>query len=281
MQNDPMNSVVNVAAYKFAPLSGLAERREPLRALCLAMELKGTILLSVEGINLFVAGSRAAVDTLLDHLRSDPAIGQLEVKESHSDHQPFCRMLVKLKREIIAFGVNGIDPGSTPAKKISPLELKQWLDEKRPCTLLDVRNDYEVRLGTFENAVAFGIDHFRQFPAAADQRLAEHRGDPIVMFCTGGIRCEKAGPYLEREGFRDVYLLDGGILNYFQQCGSQHYQGECFVFDKRTAVDGRLHETSTTLCYACQNPLTAAEQESPMYVPSVSCPYCFTRTLEP
>ncbi len=270
-------SVLNVAAYKFAPLTQLAERREHLRRLCLELQLRGTILLSGEGINLCVSGSRNAIEQLLAELQQDPEIGEFEIKESFSDHQPFNRMLVRLKKEIIAFGIEGIDPLNAPSKKISPQTLKQWLDEGRPVTLLDTRNDYEVRLGTFAGAVPIGVDHFRNFPEAVDQLGEALPDQPIVMFCTGGIRCEKAGPYMERAGFDEVYQLEGGILKYFEECGGEHYHGDCFVFDKRTALDPELQETATTLCYACQNPLTADEQESPHYVPGESCPYCWER----
>ncbi len=274
----PPEKVLNIAAYKFTPLTDLALRRQPLRAFCRDLELKGTILLSPEGMNLFVAGRPTAVEALLDHLSADAEIGPLTAKRSWSREQPFNRMLVRLKREIIAFGLEGIDPREAPAPKISPQQLREWLDAKRPLTLLDVRNDYEVRLGTFHGAVALPIDHFKQFPASA-RDLPADRDQPVVMFCTGGIRCEKAGPYLQRQGFREVYQLDGGILKYFEECGSQYYDGECFVFDKRTAVDADLQETDTTLCYACQNPLTLAEQATPQYVPGASCPYCYSGSL--
>ena len=270
-----LNEVLNVAAYKFTPLSKLAERREPLRSLCRELELKGTILLSPEGINLVVAGGGASIETLLGTLEQDPEIGKLQVKKSWSDYQPFNRMLVRLKKEIIAFGIEGIDPGKAPSPKLSPAELKAWLDAGRPCTLLDVRNEYEVRLGTFHSAVTLPINHFRNFPESVQELPAECKEQPVVMFCTGGIRCEKAGPYLEREGFEEIYQLEGGILKYFEDCGQQHYEGECFVFDKRTAVDANLQETATTLCYACQNPLNLEEQSSPHYVPGESCPYCY------
>ena len=266
---------LNIAGYKFSPLTGLEARRARLRVLCLELKLRGTILLSPEGINLFVAGRREAVDHLLNELKQDPEIGEIETKESYSDHQPFNRMLVRLKKEIIAFGVAGIDPKNAPSKKISPQKLKQWLDEGQPVTLLDTRNDYEIRLGTFKNAVPIGLDHFRNFPDAVDKLPAEMAEQSIVMFCTGGIRCEKAGPYMERAGFRDVYQLEGGILKYFDECGGEHYEGDCFVFDKRTALDCNLRETATTLCYACQAPLTLEEQQSPHYVPGESCLYCW------
>ena len=269
--------ILNIAAYKFVPLTNLGERRERLRPFCLELKLRGTILLSPEGINLFVSGTRAAVERLLDELRADAEIGGLEVKESFSDHQPFNRMLVRLKKEIIAFGVEGIDPQNSPSAKIAPTELKRWLDEGRPVTLLDTRNNYEVRLGTFENAVPIDLDHFRNFPGAVERLADELPDQPIVMFCTGGIRCEKAGPFMEQAGFRDVYQLEGGILKYFEECGGEHYEGDCFVFDKRTALDANLQETETTLCYACQQPLTADEQESEHYVPGESCPYCWEK----
>ncbi|MCG8451436.1 MAG: hypothetical protein MI725_17860 [Pirellulales bacterium] len=273
--NQKAEKVVNIAAYKFTPLTHLQERREPLRSLCRDLELKGTILLSPEGINLFVAGRRPAVNALLEILEIDEQIGLLDVKESLSDYQPFNRMLVRLKKEIIAFGVEGIDPRAAPARKISPRVLKQWLDEDRPCTLLDVRNAYEVRLGSFKQAVTLPLHHFRNFPALSEGLLVENKERPLVMFCTGGIRCEKAGPFLERKGFKEVYQLEGGILKYFEECGQEHYEGECFVFDKRTALNAQLQETATTLCYACQNPLTAAEQALPQYVPGESCSYCY------
>jgi len=270
---------INVAAYKFVPLADLPTRRQRLRELCQQLELKGTILLSSEGINFFVAGERRAIDRLLHELQADAAIGELKIKESASDYQPFSRMLVKIKKEIIAFGIDGIAPASATSPKLPPQELRRWLDEGRHVILLDVRNDYEIRLGTFAGAVPIGIDHFRQFPAAVDnQSFADDPDVPVVMFCTGGIRCEKAGPYLERAGFGEVYQLDGGILNYFEECGSEHYEGDCFVFDKRTALDPKLQETSATLCYACQSPLTAEQQQSPHYVPSESCPYCYAET---
>jgi len=273
--DSPVAQVCNLAAYKFVPLTGLPERRQRLRELCLSLELKGTILLSSEGINLFVAGDRASVDVLLEALQADSEIGALETKVSLNDYQPFSRMLVKIKKEIIAFGVEGIDPVAEATRKISPARLKSWLDEGRQITLLDVRNDYEVSLGTFEGAVPIGVDNFRQFPTSADRFAERREEETIVMFCTGGIRCEKAGPYLEKAGCSDVYQLDGGILKYFEECGQQHFHGECFVFDKRTALDGQLRETETTLCFACQSTLTAEEQTSPLYKAGQSCPYCY------
>ncbi|MGZ5545764.1 MAG: oxygen-dependent tRNA uridine(34) hydroxylase TrhO [Limisphaerales bacterium] len=275
-----MTTVHNIAAYKFAQLSGLKELRADLLALTKRLELKGTILLSTEGINLFVAGGPDEIGGLLDHLRKVPGLETLAVKISETTHQPFNRMLVRIKKEIIAFGVEGINPALRTSPKLQAKQLKQWLDEGRPVTLLDTRNDYEVKLGTFENALPIGVDHFRNFPAAVAKLPAQLKEQPIVMFCTGGIRCEKAGPYMETQGFKNIFQLEGGILKYFEECGGAHYNGECFVFDQRVGVDPNLHETESTQCFNCLTPLTEAEQQDERYVAGNSCPYCFKTTEE-
>lgn len=270
-----MPSVTNISTYKFAPLVNLKPLRERLMTLCQNWELKGTILLSTEGINMFVAGLHEHVDALLAELRTIPGLEGITPKISLSDDQPFTRMLVKIKKEIIAFGVEGIDPVNRPAPRISARELKQWLDEGRPVTLLDTRNDYEVKLGTFKHALPIGIDHFRDFPQAVDKLPQALKEQPIVTFCTGGIRCEKAAPYMLQAGFQNVFQLDGGILKYFEEVGGEHYDGECFVFDQRVGVDPSLQESDKVQCFVCQSPLTAEEQADARYVPVKSCPYCF------
>ncbi len=270
----------NIAAYKFARLCDLKPLRERLVAQCKAWGLKGTILLSEEGVNLFVAGPREAVDFLVAELRAMPGLEELAPKFSESADQPFTRMLVRIKKEIIAFGVEGIDPATRPSPKLSARTLKQWLDEGRPLTLLDTRNDYEVKLGTFRGARTVGIDHFREFPEAVRALPEAMKEEPVVMFCTGGIRCEKAGPFMQREGFKNVLQLDGGILKYFEECGGDHYEGECFVFDQRVGVDPALQETESTQCYVCQSPLDAEEQRDVRFVPGQSCPYCFQSSAE-
>lgn len=270
-----MPNVTNISTYKFAPLTDLKTLRERLISQCKDWGLKGTILLSTEGINLFVAGPRAEIDLLIAELRAVPGLEGLEPKISLSEHQPFNRMLVRIKKEIIAFGVEGIDPARRTSPKLPAKELKRWLDEGRPVTLLDTRNDYEVKLGTFKNALPARIDSFREFPAAVRALPEEMKQQPIVMFCTGGIRCEKAGPFMELEGFQHIYQLDGGILKYFEEVGSDHYDGECFVFDQRVGVDPTLRESDNEQCFVCLTPLTFAEQRDPRYVPGKSCPYCF------
>ena len=270
-----MKKFVNIAAYKFAPLADIGPLRGRLSRLCKEWHLRGTILLSAEGINLFVAGAAEQIELLLAELRSLPGLADLQPKVSETDHQPFNRMLVRLKKEIIAFGINEIAPGQHTSPKLPAKTLKQWLDEGRPVTLLDTRNDYEVKLGTFRNARAIGIDHFRDFPEAVNKLPAELKEQPIVMFCTGGIRCEKAGPFMEREGFKNILQLDGGILKYFEECGGAHYDGECFVFDQRVGVNPNLQETDSVICFVCLMPLTKQEQGDSRYVAGKSCPHCF------
>jgi RluA family pseudouridine synthase len=267
--------ITNISTYKFAPMSGLKELRERLLSLCKELNLKGTILLSTEGVNLFIAGPGEAVDTLVAELRSLPGLEDLTPKVSLSEEQPFRRMLVRIKKEIIAFGVDGIDPSKYTSRHLPPQELKKWLDEGREVLLFDTRNDYEVKMGTFKGAVPAQVDHFRDFPAAVAKLPEEWKKKPIVTFCTGGIRCEKAAPFMEREGFEQIWQLDGGILKYFEECGPAHYDGECFVFDQRVGVDPALEETPSAQCFACQTPLTAEEQADPRYVAHVSCPFCF------
>jgi UPF0176 protein len=266
---------VNVAAYKFVSLDQLPQRREVLKQLCRRLKLRGTILLSPEGINLFLAGAPSAMDEFLSTLRSDSCFADLDVKSSYSDHQPFHRMLVKLKREIIAFGQEGIDPAKYTSKRVTAKQLKEWLSSGKEVVLLDTRNVYEVQLGTFHNAVDFGISHFKEFPDKAREFVQANRDKTIVSFCTGGIRCEKAAPFLEQVGFQDVYQLDGGILKYFEECGSAHYDGSCFVFDQRVALDPALLPTGNVQCFACQAVLSADDLQSDQYQYGKSCPHCY------
>ena len=270
-----MSRVANLAAYKFTPLSDLKGLRDRLLAFCRARRLKGTILLATEGVNLFIAGEEADTTALMDELRALPGLADLTPKVSWSERQPFTRMLVRIKREIIAFGMPGIDPARRTSPKLAPAELKRWLDEGRRVVLLDTRNDYEVGLGTFRGALPAGIRHFRDFPKAVAALPESMKDEPVVMFCTGGIRCEKAGPWMEQQGFRHIHQLEGGILKYFEECGRAHYDGECFVFDHRVGLDPMLEETDSAVCHACQAPLRPEDQASPHYVPGRSCPQCW------
>ena len=272
--------VTNISTYAFTPLEGLKELRGELQGLCAALELKGTILLAPEGINLFVAGSAESVAALVTRLRALPGLADLQPKVSLSRDQPFRRMLVRLKKEIIAFGVEGVDPARRTSPKLAPRELKRWFEEGRDFVMMDTRNDYEVRLGTFRTALVPEMRTFREFPAAVARLPEELKDRPVVIFCTGGIRCEKAGPFLEQQGFRNVHQLDGGILKYFEECGGEHYDGDCFVFDHRVGVDPALRETSHGVCFACQTPLEEEELADPRTVAGVSCPYCHRDSAE-
>ena len=273
-------TILNIAAYRFVEIDNLDERRTALRDICAKLALKGTILLSEEGINLFLAGIESNIRQFMQYLYESPLFMPLEIiktkfKESWSDAQPFNRMLVKLKKEIIPLGKPNIKPHEHTAPALPPEALKQWLDDGKDFILLDTRNNYEVRLGTFKQAKTLDLDHFRNFPEACQQQLpTDSKEKPVVMFCTGGIRCEKASVALEQQGFQQVYQLEGGILNYFEHCGGAHYQGDCFVFDQRVAVNPELVETDVEQCFMCLNPLTVEEQQNPSYVPGVSCPYC-------
>jgi UPF0176 protein len=238
--------VLNIAAYKFAHLDARAPLREELLAACRALGLKGTILLAPEGINLFLAGAEANIRAIQARLGEMPAFADLQYKESTSQFQPFAKMLVKLKREIVPLGENNVSPAQAPAPKVSARQLKTWLDEGREVVLLDVRNAFEVRHGTFRGACELALKNFRAFPRAARELSADLKDKTIVTFCTGGIRCEKAAPVLIAQGFRAVYQLDGGILKYFEECGDTHFEGECFVFDEREALDAELRAKRNT-----------------------------------
>lgn len=267
--------IVALAAYKFAVMTDLPVLREKLLRRCLELNLKGTILLSEEGINAFVSGTSDEVATLLGELRSLPGLADLEAKLSPAEDRPFNRMLVRIKKEIIAFGVDGVDPARHPSPRVTAQQLKQWLDEGRDITLLDTRNDYEVELGTFVGAIDPKVKTFRGFPAAVANLPEALKDRTVVTFCTGGIRCEKAAPYLEKAGFKDVYQLDGGILKYFEEVGGAHYQGECFVFDKRVGLNPAFEASETVMCFACLMPVSAEAQRHPHYVYEKSCPKCY------
>lgn len=240
-----MNKVLNVSAYHFVPLPDAAALREPLLRRAEALDLKGTVLLAEEGINLFLAGAPQAVRELLDHLRADPRLAGLEAKESWSDTVPFRRMLVKRKREIIRMNHPAIQPAAGRAPAVDAMTLKRWLDQGhddagRPLVMLDTRNAFEVDQGTFEGAVDWRLARFSDFPRALHEHLPELRDRTVVSFCTGGIRCEKAALVMREAGLAQVWQLEGGILKYFEETGGAHFRGTCFVFDERESLDGRL-----------------------------------------
>jgi UPF0176 protein len=270
---------VNIAAYKFVSIDDAAAVRPAFLAECQRLALKGTILLTPEGINLFLAGTRAAIDGFLGWLRADPRFADLHVKESLSAEQPFNKMLVKLKPEIITMKMPLIRPELGRAPAVTPVVLKRWLDvghddSGRPVVMMDTRNAFEVDVGAFANTLDYRIDKFSDFPAVVAQQRAALAGATVVTFCTGGIRCEKAAIHMQEVGFENVYQLEGGILNYFEQVGGDHYNGDCFVFDQRTALNPELTPTPTVHCAGCGAAVTPREQLSPQFVVGEHCPHC-------
>jgi predicted sulfurtransferase len=265
---------VNISGYRFVAIPDRVEMRYPLRDFCVELGLKGTILLSGEGINFFLAGSEEATDQFLARLDEDERFRDIPLKVSRSDEQPFNRMLVRLKREIISIGLDEVKPAEFTGPNISPREFKEWLDEGREVAILDTRNDYELRMGKFDGAIDLDLGSFRDFPKAIESLPESMKEKPVVMYCTGGIRCEKASAVMLNAGFTDVRQLKGGILGYFEECGGDHWDGECFVFDRRVGVDSELNETGTVVCFECREPLTEEDQASEHYRIAESCPYC-------
>ncbi len=240
-----MNAILNISAYKFVPLPDAAQLREQLLERAQALGLKGTVLLAEEGINLFLAGPGEAVRSFVAQLHADARFADIVPKESWSAHQPFKKMLVKVKPEIIRMNHPTIRPAEGRAPAVPAATVKRWLDqghddEGRPVVTLDTRNDFEVDQGTFDNAIDWRISKFSEFPQAVLDHQAELQGKTVVSFCTGGIRCEKAAIFMREVGLDHVYQLEGGILKYFEETGGTHYHGNCFVFDERRGVDADL-----------------------------------------
>lgn len=243
-----MTQVLNVSAYKFTPLPDAPELRGRLLADAQALGLKGTVLLAPEGINLFLAGAAGAVRGFLQELRQDARLADLQAKESWSEAQPFRRLRVKLKREIIRMDHPAIQPAAGRAPAIDATTVRRWLDQGhddqgRPVVTLDTRNAFEVDHGSFDGAIDWRLSRFSEFPQALQAHKAELEGKTVVSFCTGGIRCEKAALYMLEQGLQNVWQLEGGILKYFEEAGGAHFHGNCFVFDEREALDPGLAPT--------------------------------------
>lgn len=262
--------------YKFVRLEDFVERQPLLLSYCQQQGIKGTILLAEEGINGTIAGSRESVDAVLAFLRSDARLADLEYKESIAKAPPFGRLKVRLKQEIVTLGVVEADPRDRVGTYVNPKEWNALLADP-DVVVVDTRNQYEVAIGTFENAQNPQIDSFRQFPDYARQHLDRDRHKKVAMFCTGGIRCEKATAYLLNQGFEEVYHLKGGILKYLEEIPESEslWQGECFVFDERVAVKQGLTPGSYDSCRACGHPISAEDKASPQYREKISCPHCY------
>lgn len=267
--------IVVAALYHFAPLPDFAALQLPLTQLAEAQGIKGTLLLASEGINGTVSGSREAIDALLAWLRQDDRLANLEHKESYYDEQPFYRLKVRLKKEIVTLGVPGIDPNEQVGTYVSPREWNELLADPE-VVVVDTRNDYEVAVGTFEGAVDPHTRTFREFPDFVKKEMDPGKQKKVAMFCTGGIRCEKASALMLAEGFEEVFHLKGGILKYLEEVpeAESRWQGECFVFDERVAVGHGLAPGTHSLCRGCRMPLSPADLESPDYQEGVSCSRC-------
>ncbi len=282
MTSPSPNAPFRVAAlYRLCRLERFEELRAPLAAFCCGRGIKGTLLLAREGINGTVAGSEAAITELIAHLEAMPEFAGLEVKYSTANEMPFNRMKVRLKREIVTMGVQGIDPLESVGAYVEAADWNALIAD--PDTIvIDTRNDYEVSLGTFANAVNPETTSFREFPEWVEQHRAALEGKKIAMFCTGGIRCEKATAYVKSLGFDDVFHLKGGILKYLENVPAQDslWQGECFVFDERVSVGHGLAVGDNALCRACRHPLTPEDRQSPKFREGVSCERCFDTTTD-
>lgn len=274
-------SIIVAAMYRFVSLPDYQELRDPLLAFCQSQGIKGTLLLAAEGINGTVAGTRSAIDALLEYLRQDPRLAPIEHKESIYDELPFYRMKVKLKREIVTMGVEGIDPNHVVGTYVEPKDWNALISDPE-VVVVDTRNDYEVAIGTFERALNPKTETFREFPDYVKQELDPAKHKKVAMFCTGGIRCEKSTAYLKEQGFDEVYHLRGGILKYFEDVPADEslWNGECFVFDNRVAVNHNLERGQYDQCHACRRPITEEDKLSELYQRGVSCPHCADEKTE-
>lgn len=262
--------------YKFVSLPNYQDMQQPILDYCQSQEIKGTILLAEEGINGTIVGTRQNIDNTLAYLRSLPAFSDLEHKESTATDLPFGKLKVRLKKEIVTLGKPEANPNQKVGTYVAPQHWNEIISDPE-ITVIDTRNQYEVEIGTFSQAVNPETQSFREFPEYIAKNVDPKKHPKVAMFCTGGIRCEKASSYLLSKGFKEVYHLKGGILKYLEEVSPQEslWQGECFVFDERVTVKEGLETGNYELCYACGHPISEADKASPQYEPIISCPYCY------
>ncbi|MEM7303436.1 MAG: rhodanese-related sulfurtransferase [Pseudomonadota bacterium] len=273
--------VLVAALYKFASLEVFADLQAPLLRVCLENDVMGTILLASEGINGTIAGPPAGIKAVLQHMRRDPRLADLEHKESGANDMPFLRMKVRLKKEIVTLGAGDLKPAENAGTYVDPQDWNALISDP-DTVIVDTRNDYEVAIGTFENATDPETTSFREFPDWVDANLADARKKKVAMFCTGGIRCEKSTALLKAKGFEDVYHLKGGILKYLEEVPEEEslWQGECFVFDNRVSVGHGLVPGPYDMCHACRRPISDEDKAQPTFEQGVSCPHCFDKQSE-
>lgn len=276
-----MSKVVISALYHFVILEDYVSLRQPLLDLMLKNDIKGTLLLAHEGVNGTVAGSQDSIDTLLNWFKADSRLADIRQKVSYDDVMPFYRTRVKLKKEIVTMGVQGIDPNQVVGTYVKPEDWNSLISDP-DVTLIDTRNDYEVGIGTFKNALSPDTETFRQFPDYVKQNLDPSKHKKVAMFCTGGIRCEKSTAYLKEQGFDEVYHLQGGILKYLETVPEKEslWQGECFVFDNRVSVTHALEKGNYDQCHACRLPITEDDKKSEKFIQGVSCHNCYDKKTD-
>ncbi|PSF39077.1 hypothetical protein C7H19_03235 [Aphanothece hegewaldii CCALA 016] len=264
--------------YKFVNLPDYKEKQASLLECCQTHQIKGTILLASEGINGTIAGSRHSIDQVLLYLKTDLRLADLTHRESLAKDPPFERMKVKLKKEIVTLGVSEVNPNEQVGTYVTPQEWNNLIEDP-DVLVIDTRNSYEVDIGTFKNAVNPNTHSFREFPDYVNHNLNPNQYKKVAMFCTGGIRCEKASSFLLKQGFTEVYHLKGGILKYLEEINPDEslWEGECFVFDERVAVTHGLAQGSHQMCLGCGHPINDTDQASPHYQDGISCPYCYDR----
>lgn len=272
---EPKPDIVVAALYTFTALPNFSAFKPPLREACRNAGVTGTLILAPEGINGTIAGTRSGIDTVLGHIRSLPGCQDLDHKESLAKKDPFLRLKVRLKKEIVAMGVPGIDPNSTAGTYVTPEDWNDLISDP-DVLLIDTRNDYEVSIGSFKGAIDPKTCSFRDFPDWFRANRDKFGTSKFAMFCTGGIRCEKATAFLKGEGVDEVYHLKGGILKYLEKVPEQNslWEGECFVFDRRVAVSHGVALGSYDMCHACRHPISETDKMSELYTPGVSCPKC-------
>jgi UPF0176 protein len=273
-----MKPIVVCALYKFVTLNDFERKRQPLLDFLSEREIRGTLLLAVEGINGTVAGSRKAIDEMLAFLKSDERLAELSYKESYDETNPFYRTKVRLKKEIVTLGIEGIDPLKSVGTYVEPEDWNELISDPET-VLIDTRNDYEIGIGTFKNAINPKTETFRDFPNYVEKNLDASKHRKVAMFCTGGIRCEKSTAYLKELGFEDVFHLKGGILKYLEDVPAENsmWEGECFVFDNRVAVGHDLEKGDYDQCHACRMPITEEEKQSDLYEKGISCLHCYDK----
>lgn len=276
-----MENIVVSALYKFVTLEQPESLREPLLEFLNQQDIRGTLILANEGINGTVSGSREAIDALYDWFHQHPPLDSVSYKESFFNEQPFYRTKVKLKREIVTMGVEGIDPRKAVGTYVKPKDWNALISDPE-VLLIDTRNDYEVDIGTFQGAINPVTDTFREFPAYVKEHLDPNKHKKVAMFCTGGIRCEKSTAFLKEQGFDEVFHLEGGILKYLEEVPADNsmWDGECFVFDNRVSVGHGLEPGDFQLCHACRKPLSAEDRERPEFEEGLSCHHCYDSITE-